>query len=172
MSTNLHFIERINVTSSTSALDVDNVFTDAYENYKIFITGLGTVGSTHTAMYIRMINDAGTIQTATTYDYAFRRYNSGATFSITRSTTANFFNLLTFDRPPESQGTVIDVFNARSTTDFTNINASSSTHWDGGMSGYTGIGTLATQEAHRGFQVLEPNVRPFDEGSIFVYGVK
>jgi hypothetical protein len=172
MSTNLHFIERINVTSSTSALNVDNVFTDAYENYKIFITGMGLVGSTQTALYIRMIDESGVVETATNYDYSFRRYNSGTTFSIIRSTTANFFNLLTFDKPPENQGTVIDIFNTRSATHYTNINASSSTHWDSGMSGYTGIGTLHLQEKHRGFQVLEPNVRPFDEGSVFVYGVK
>ena len=38
MATNLQFIKSVEVTSSTSSVDIDNVFTDNYDVYSILFT--------------------------------------------------------------------------------------------------------------------------------------
>ena len=172
MATNLEFIDSTEVTSSTSAFSFDNIFSDKYDVYEIYLTGFSTVGSTNTSQYIRLIDSGGSVISTTTYDYAFLRMPVNTSFSEGRSTTANFFVTGQMDLTPEVQNTKMIVYNPYSSSSYTFVQGQTSTRFAGNGNGYKFIGVEHTAQTIRGIQVLEPNVRPFDKGKISVYGVK
>ena len=172
MATNLEFIDSTEVTSSTSAFSFDNIFSANYDVYEIYLTGFSTVGSTQTSQYIRLIDSGGSVVSTTTYDYAFLRMPANTSFSEGKSTTANFFVTGQMDLTPEVQNTKMIVYNPYSSSSYTFVQGQTATRFAGNGNGYKFIGVEHTAQTIRGIQVLEPNVRPFDEGKISVYGVK
>jgi hypothetical protein len=172
MAGSLEFIDSTEVTSSTSAFSFDNIFSADYDVYQINLVGFSTVGTSHTAQYIRFINSSGSVISTTTYDYALYRMPSNTSFSQGRSETANFFTTGQMDKSSESSSTKMTIYNPYSSSSYTFAEGITSTSFAGNMNGYAFLGVEHTAQTIRGIQVLEPNVRPFDEGKIFVYGVK
>tara|TARA_R100001163_G_C5040126_1_gene178459 strand:- start:247 stop:765 length:519 start_codon:yes stop_codon:yes gene_type:complete len=172
MAGNLEFIKSVEVTSSVSSIDVDNVFTDDYDVYFVTVVGFSTVGTTQTRLYLRYIDSSGTVENGSTYDYATLRLNSNTAFTEAKSTTATYQQYSQIDQEPESSALSFYVFNPFDSSSYTFQTYQQASAAVGGFKGIKGIGVEHTAQSHRGFQILEISTRPFDKGKIFVYGVK
>ena len=172
MATNLEFINSFEITSSTSAFNCDNIFSADYDVYEIYIRNLATVGTLETSLYFRFIDSGGSVINGTTYDYAYLNMKANTSFLESRSTTASFIRVGSFDRPPEGSNGKFVIYNPYDSSSYTFLQAQASVRAAGIFVGYKAIGVEHTAQSVRGIQILEPNVRPFDEGNISVYGVK
>ena len=169
---NLEFIKSVEVTSSVSSIDVDNVFTDDYDVYFVTVVGFSTTGTTQTRLNLRYIDSSGTVVNGSTYQYATLRLNSGTAFTEATSTTQTYQQYSQIDQEPESSGLSFYVFNPFDSSSYTFQTYQQSSAANGGFLGIKGIGVEPTAQSLRGFQILEVSTRPFNTGKIFVYGVK
>jgi len=172
MATNLEFIKSVEVTSSVSSIDVDNVFTDDYDVYFVTVVGFSTTGTTQTRLNLRYIDSSGTVESGSTYEYATLRLNSGSAFTEAKSTNNTFQQYSQIDQEPEGAGLSFYVFNPYDSSSYTFQTYQQSSAVSGGSIGIKGIGVEHTEQSHRGFQILEISTRPFDKGKISVFGVK
>tara|TARA_Y100000004_G_scaffold192317_1_gene252647 strand:- start:9 stop:527 length:519 start_codon:yes stop_codon:yes gene_type:complete len=172
MATNLEFIKSVEVTSSVSSIDVDNVFTDKYDVYFVTITGFSTTSSTQTNLNLRFIDSTGSVETGSTYDYAGLALNSQSAFGEAKSTSATSIEFAPFDLTPENGNLAFYIYNPFDSSSFTFLNYQMASSRAVHFLGHKGIGVEHTAQLHRGFQMLEVLSRPFDEGKISVYGVK
>jgi hypothetical protein len=172
MATNLEFIKSVEVTSSVSSIDIDNVFTDKYDVYYISITGFGTVGTSQTRLYLRYIDSSGSVESSSTYDYATLRMGAGSAFTEAKTTTANYQQFSQIDKSPEGAGLSFYVFNPFDSSSYTFLTFQMASHYGSTFLGTKGIGVEHTAQSYRGFQILEISTRPFDKGTVSVYGVK
>ena len=172
MATSLEFIKSVDVTSSTSSINVDNVFSDNYDVYFITVVGFTTAGTTQTRLNLRYIDSSGTVESGSTYDYATLRLNTSTAFTEAKSTTQTYQQYSQIDRNPEGAGLSFYVFNPYDTNSYTFQTYQQSSSINGGSMGIKGIGVEHTAQSHRGFQILEISTRPFDKGKITVFGVK
>ena len=175
MATNLEFIKSVEVTSSTSSVDIDNVFTDKYNSYYITVTDFQTVSTTQTALYLRYIDSSGSVITGSTYDYAFLQMDSLRAFADIKSISNTQIKFNEIDDAPTGAGFIVYIHNPYDTSSYTFANWQTSSSWTGGsreLRATKGIGVEKTAQSIRGFQLFEVNTRPFDLGKISVYGVK
>ena len=175
MATSLEFIKSVEVTSSTSSVDIDNVFTDKYSTYYISVTNFQTVGTTQTALYLRYINSSGSVITTLTYDFAYLQMDSLRAFAEARTTVFNSIKLNEVDDAPTGAGFIGYIHNPYDTSSFTFGNWQNSSSWTGGsreLRTTKAASVEKTAQSIRGFQLFEINTRPFDLGKVSVYGVK
>ena len=172
MATNLQFIKSVEVTSSSSTFNVDNVFTDKYDVYFIKLTGFSTTGSTQTNLRLRYITSAGVVSTSATYDYAGLALNSQSAFGESKNTNQTSILFAPFDLSPEESNMVFYIHNPFDSSSYTFLNYQQASQRSGHFLGHKGIAVLKNAEAHRGFQMLEILGRPFNKGKVSVYGVK
>ncbi len=172
MATNLQFIKSVEVTSSTSSIDIDNVFTDNYDVYFISLTGFGTTSTQQTRLYLRYIDSSGSVESGSTYDYATLRMFAGSSFTEANSTTATYQQFSQIDQSPEGAGLSFYVFNPFDSSSYTFLTFQMASNYGSSFLGTKGIGVEHTAQSHRGFQILEISTRPFNSGTISVYGVK
>jgi len=175
MATNLEFIKSVEVTSSTSSVDIDNVFTDKYNSYYISITDFQTVSTTQTAIYLRYIDSTGTVITGSTYDFTFLQMDSLRAFAVNNSQLENKIKLNQIDDAPTGSGSIVYIYNPYDSSSYTFLNFQSAASWTGGsreLRSNKGLGVEHTAQSIRGFQLFEINTRPFDLGTVSVYGVK
>ena len=177
MATNLQFINKTEVTSGVTTVNVDNVFTDQYDVYMVQITGLHQNSNVANDVEgIRLIDNSGSVVTGSEYAYALLILYSGTTFSEQKSTsdTRLRLGLLTDQLSDGQTGGTFYVYNPNDSSSYTFINSqtfgfNSSDNNAGGKM----IGVHKTAETIRGFQLYESNgARPFGGGQITVYGVK
>ena len=172
MSTNLQFIHKETISASTSSVSIDNVFSTNYDVYKITINGVSTAGTTGTFLAIRFIDNSGSLITGNEYDWADLEMRSDTSFSDDNDTGVSFMRMngLT-DQSPESMGANVNIFNPYDSSSYTFINGQSS-GITSNLRGGKNIGVHKVAETIRGFAVIETNgSRPFDSGTISVYGV-
>jgi len=171
MAGSLEFITSVEVTSSTSSVDIDNVFTDNYDVYSILVTDFETVGSTQTALHLRYIDSSGSVITGSTYDYAYLQMDNDTSFSEIRSTTATTLKFNEVDIQPEGAGFQIYIYNPFNSSSYTFANWQTASFYSSKLRGTKAIGVEHTAQSIRGFQLLEIATRPFDRGKISVYGL-
>jgi len=175
MATNLEFIKSVEVTSSTSSVDIDNVFTDNYDVYSILVTDFETVGSTQTALHLRYIDSSGSVITGSTYDYAYLQMDSIRAFADIKNTNKTFLDYNLIDKAPTGAGLISYIYNPYSASSYTFSSWQNVSVWQAGaleLRGTKGIGVEKTAQSIRGFQIYETDTRPFDKAKISVYGVK
>lgn len=169
MASNLQFITKVSNDTSGSTFDVPNVFTDKYDEYKIFIRDILTDGATQTNIGIRYIDSSDTVVTSN-YEQVYARLNGGAAFSLSATSSIGYVFLGVTDQNFESLNGVITIYNPLQTT-YTFTMSEVSTHWDGGHNGYKNSSVQKSSTSMTGFQVMEPSARPFTDCQVSVYGV-
>jgi hypothetical protein len=169
---NLEFIKSVEVTSSVSSIDVDNVFTDDYDVYFVTITGFSTTSTIQTSLNLRYINNSGVVSSSATYDRANLFLNTQSAFSEDRATNETSHKFAPFDLTPENGNVAFYIYNPFDSSSYTFLNFQMASSRAAHFLGVKGIGVQKNAEAHRGFQILEELARPFDEGQINVYGVQ
>ena len=172
--TNLQLIEKFNIQSSTSAFSCDNVLTDAYDIYCIVSNNIKLVGTTQTNLSMRFLDSSGNAITgANDYGYAVRSTPANTSFANYTDGSSNLIlNAFGKDDGNEGSSAVIYIYNP--SNDSENTYGSFQSIGDNGtnVETFKGIFLYPTQASVRGFQVLETASRPFDEGTISIYGVR
>ena len=174
MATNLEFITAVEITSSQSTTNVDNIFSSNYDVYKIVLRGISTVGTTDLNLNARLIDNSGSVISDNEYDYAVLQLKSNASFTENKNTNFSRIDRISFsDQSPESQGTVLYVYNPNSSSSYTFLNWQDTHARGGGGSGFKGIAVHKVAETIRGINFFDVYTdRPYDKGTISVYGVK
>ena len=176
MATNLQLIHREPITSSQSTTSITNCFTSSYDVYKIVSSGISTAGTTAVTLNMRLIDSGGSVISDSEYDYGHLIMRTDAAFVEQYATgQTKFYRPFaeSTDQAPDSQGAIIYVFNPNDSSAYTfiiyqNMDSGSSLHI-----GMKGIGVHNVAEQITGFQLVEDNgSRPYDTGTISVYGVK
>ena len=173
MAGNLEFIKSVEITSSTSSVDVTDCFSTDYDVYKITTNDFSTVGTDSTQLYARYINSSGSVISASDYDIAYLNLKSNLAFGESRFTnqTSLFFQFGTIDQSPESNGAVAYIFNPFLSSSYT-FSLSQSSAMSTNLLGTKHIGVLKQSASMTGIQIFEANgSRPFDSGKISVYGL-
>ena len=174
MATNLQFITSVEITSSQSTTNVDNIFSSNYEVYKIVLRGISTVGTLDLDLNARLIDDGGSVISDNEYDYAVFQLKANSSFTQNKNTNYSRIDRISFsDQSPESQGTVLYVYNPNSSSSYTFLNWQSVHMVGGNGGGVKGIAVHKVAETIRGINFFDVNTdRPYDIGTIAVYGVK
>ena len=174
MATNLEFITSVEITSSQSTTNVDNIFSSNYEVYKIVLRGISTVGTLDLDLNARLIDNGGNVISDNEYDYAVFQLKANASSTENKNTNFSRIDRISFsDQSPESQGTVLYVYNPNSNSSYTFLNWQSVHMVGGNGGGVKGIAVHKVAETIRGINFFDVNTdRPYDSGTIAVYGVK
>ena len=170
---NLRLLDETIVTASTSHVSVKDVFSSDYDVYKITTNNFSTVGSTATALDLRLIDVGDVVVTRSNHDYAYLNMRASSTFTEINDQNARFFDNFfgVADQSPESGSSVTYVFNPFSSTSFTFL-INESSRRDGSFKSVKYIAVQKFARSMTGFCLFETNVRPFNSGVIRTYGLR
>ena len=170
----LNFISSVEISSSQSTTNVDNIFSSTYDNYKIILRAMSTVGTSDTQLNARLIDNSGSVISDSEYDYSVFQLNSSYGFTDNKNTNWNLINRISFlDQSPDSQGTVLYVYSPYVSSKYTFMNWQTTHHRGGDAEGLKGIAIHKSTEIIRGIQFYDAYTdRPYNTGQILVYGVK
>ena len=173
MAGNLEFITSVEVTTSTSSVDVTDCFSADYDVYKITTNDFSTVGTTATGLDMRFLDSGGSVVSASNYDYAYLNMKADTTFAEARATNATFIDNMfaPIDQSPEGASSVSYVFNPFSSSSYSFVLNQSARTDGGNFRGIKLIGVLKQTATMSGFRLFEQSTRPFDSGKISVYGL-
>ena len=172
MAGSLVLISSQTISSSISSIDFDNVFSAKYDVYKIINSNLSTVSAVNGSTDMRLLDSTGTVISANEYDYAQQILRTNSAFGERKATSATSWSDVfgAEDEHPESNGTVMYVFNPFDSSSYTFIAQSNVFSVANVHRGYKGIGVHKSAESCRGFQVsFQQNA---DGGVFSVFGVK
>ena len=175
MATSIQFITSLDINTSQSTTDLDNIFSNAYDVYKIVLRNFKTVGTTDMNLNARLIDNNGSVITQSEYDYAVEQIKSNTGFSENKNQNYYTIDRILFtDKIPESQGTVMYVYNPYNSSAYTFITWQDTHHRGGSASGgFKGIAVHKNTEAIRGIRFYDVYTnRPYNSGKILVYGVR
>ena len=168
----LKFIHQEVISTSTSSVDITDVFTSAFDVYCITASDFSTVGTTAVGINARWINSSGSV-ISSGYHAADLTIADNATFVEGRTTTGTAAGIFgAYDQLPDSMGSIAYVFNPLDTNYTYSLNQQSRS--DSQIyRGSKGIQVLKSTDSITGFRALETTgSNPFDTGKITVYGVK
>lgn len=170
---NLEFIHQEVITSSTSSVDITNVFSSKYDVYCITATDFSTVGTNATGINVRLINSSGTVISTGSYDNATFTLADNATFVEDKNVNSNLTSFFDgFDQAPDTFGSVAYVFNPYSST-YTFAVTEGSRSDETIYRGTVRTSVLKNTDVITGFRALDSSgTKPFNTGKITVYGVK
>ena len=170
---NLRLINETTPTS-VSSFQINDVFTDDFDIYKITISGVDS-STTDTWAMMRFVNASGSLDSFSNYDYANLQYRSYAGFSENRGTNLTELQYVFFDSTDNtSAGAVIYVFNPTSTSSYTFMIAQSNGFNDavgGGSDGLKYIGVLKQTASIKGFGFRRLS-GTYDNLKIRTYGLR
>jgi len=174
MAGNLEFIHKETISTTTSSVNVDNIFSADYDVYKITMYGITTLGTTPTTLALRFIDSGGSVISGAEYDFASLRMDSNVAFTEDRATaTTSIQFIATLDQDAETMGAVTYIFNPYDSSSYSFLLNQSSGALSGNMRGSKTIGVHKVAETVRGINIIEQNgSRPLEEGYIVIYGVK
>ncbi len=176
MAGNLEFIHSEEIPSSVLTVNIDNVFSDKYDIYKVIYRGINQ--STNVSNGIegfRFINASGSVNTGNNYAYAVRNMMSNNSLSISDNEAANFLwvGMITDQRSDGSTSGVCYIYNPYNSSTYTFVNSQATGMNSSEKRFSKGMGVYQVAESVRGFQIYESNSsRSFVNGRISVYGVK
>jgi len=175
MAGNLEFIkETINNTYRATTLEVTDCFTTNYDVYAIIVNGQ-TYNSTAFQMLVRLIDNTGTVITASEYDYAWLQLRSNASFNEVRNTAQTEWNrpFNISDLAPQTNQGIMYLYNPADSSSYTFAQSQSASMNDStSLRGGKFIGVHKVAEEITGIQVYATS-NVFEVGtSIKVYGVK
>ena len=107
----LKFIHQEVISTSTSSVDITDVFTSAFDVYCITASDFSTVGTTAVGINARWINSSGSV-ISSGYHAADLTIADNATFVEGRTTTGTAAGIFgAYDQLPDSMGSIAYVFN-------------------------------------------------------------
>ena len=171
---NLELITSVTVSSGVTTVDVDNVFSANYDVY--FVQFVGIYQSTNVDNGIeglRLIDNAGSVITASEYGYANLNMPSGSAFAENRFATRDFiFFGMYADQLSDGQANAsMYIYNPYSSS-YTFIQSQAAGKNSSDFYGGKTIGVHQVAETIRGFQLYESDgTRTFGGGQINVYGL-
>jgi len=174
MAGNLEFIHKETISTTTSSVIVDNIFSSNYDVYKITMYGITTLGTVPTPLGLRFIDSGGSVISGTEYDYASLRMESHQIFTDDKDTaTTSIKFIATLDQDAETMGAVTYIFNPYDSSSYSFLINQSAGAFSGNMRGSKTIGVHKSAETVRGINIIDLNgARPLEEGYIVIYGVK
>jgi hypothetical protein len=174
MATNLQFITSFQITSSQETTDLDNIFTNQYDVYKVIFSGFSTVGTSTGNINLRIIDDSGTVDTNNVYDYTVYELRTDTGYQDNKNEGfGRIDRLMKIDQSPDVFGSVLYVYNPKSSSTFTFFHWQGSGKYAGATRGLKGHAVHRVQESIRGLRIFETNGgRPYDTGKISIYGVQ
>ena len=99
--------------SGANIVDVNNIFSDDFDIYRVVVSDWNTDGTGGTTYYMRLLNSAGTMQINAQYEYAHRRTNS----ANTTISDAGQFDQTSWENPflsaypvPDTSSGIVDFF--------------------------------------------------------------
>jgi len=172
MSTNLEFIQEFEVTGTVQTLDCDNVFTDKYDVY--YLTVALKESSAGNAQWIRMrlIDNSGSVITASEYDYAQLVMPSNSGFYDTNRASGQ--NVILYGgigyTDDTGNGGSLYVYNPNDSSSYTFLQAQAGSTVGNVLYGTKGISVHKSTETIRGIRFLTSAY--WGSGTVSVYGVK
>jgi len=168
---NLRLLNETNVTSSTSTVNVTDVFSADYDIYKITLDNITCSGSSDN-FSARLINSSGS-QITNNYAYAGQIMYSYAGFGENKSTSADRWQRLVISGTVlKLGGLVMYVFNPFSTSSYS-FQLSQANSYDGsGMQGYKNIGVNKNTTSCTGISFFDNGGLTIDNIDIKVFGLR
>jgi len=172
MATNLQFIKNITSTEEVSSLNLDNIFSDAYDVYCITCSHIDVVtGGLYPDLAWRYLKASdGSVDDSANYDYA----NLGMALigSYTQNRNVNqtrFYHQYNHTTEKASGGFIMYVYNPFSST-YTFASGQSGQYYNGDryQAGWKGISVHTVAQSNTGIQLATGTAY----ASFNVYGVK
>ena len=175
MAGNLELIHTQDMSTSTSDIDITNLFSDTYSTY--FISTSGVESSGYSRFTMRLLDSGGTAITATEYDVAILLLNSASSFTESRATSDNrFYQFLGYNLTVgggNSQGATAYIHNPYDSSSYTFVTLQASTY--GGATpklyGSKYIGVHKSAEQLSGIQMIRSDAATMDNMTVNVYGL-
>ncbi len=171
MATNLEFITSFEVTGTVQSLDCDNIFSDEYDVYYLTVALKESSSGNDQWIRMRLIDNAGSVITATEYAYAQLNLIANTSFNEGRSGGANailYGGIGYSDDTGNSAG--LYVYNPNDSSSYTFLQAQSGSTVGGTLYGGKGISVHKSAETIRGINFH--TTAYWGSGTVSVYGVK
>jgi hypothetical protein len=167
---NLELIDKTEITTSVSSVDITDVFSSKYDVYKIVTNGIEDTTNTP-SLHIRFINSSGSVISASNYDYAYWNMRSEAGFAQSTGTNQSYIRgVFGFSSATHSQGSVTYIFNPYLATSYT-FGLSQFSSYNTTLRSIKNIGVLKQTASMTGFQLFDIDSTNFSEGVIKTYGL-
>ena len=171
---NLEFINSF-TSGSVTSFSIDNIFSDKYDVY--YITGnTGNTDFTNDGIDLRLLDNTGTVISATEYDFARLNVYAHIPFIETRSTSDTYFMtaLMYMKDNPSAIGAGFSmyIFNPYNSSSYSFLTLQN-VGFDGGVNGMFGtksIGVHKVAETIRGINLS--STETMNAVEVSVYGVK
>ena len=160
----LVFIKETTVSGTPSAIDVDNVFSSTYLNYRV-IFDLSNGSSTEIRM--GFFDTSGAIDT--TANYASQRLNVDGATLVGQRTTGLTAGIVAYGDAPTATAS-LDIFKPNIATDRTFVQSHELTQTNTVRIEFVNM-VYGVNKAFRGFRLTAPSSN-FDGGKIIVYGYR
>ena len=169
----LRLINETTVSSSVSSVNIENVFTDDFDIYKITSNGIELTSNGGANIDLRFINSSGSV-ISTNYALAILNLKSNTSFSEGNRSTNNDRVQFFYGRAGasgETTGSVAYIFNPTNTSSYT-FGVFQNFYDNNNISpeGSKGILSLTQTNSITGFQAFSSST--FDEGVIRTYGLR
>ena len=171
MATNLEFINSFEVTGTVQSLDCDNIFSDKYDVYYLTVALKESSAGNDQWIRMRLIDNSGSVITASEYAYAQLNLISNTSFNESRSggTTAILYGGIGYSDDTGNGGSLY-VYNPNDSSSYTFLQAQSGSTVGGTLYGGKGISVHKSAETIRGINFH--TTAYWGSGKISVYGVK
>ncbi len=166
----LRLLNKTEITSSVSSVNVTDVFSADFDIYCYTITDLSS-SSNATTTRTRFINSSGSVITSSDYDYAFLNMFSNQSFTEPVSTTAdNITGFVDTTQNDLSAGVTTWIFNPFNSSTYTfGLSQTMSTQ---NLRAKKAIGVLHQIASITGFQLYNTAGDNLDAGTIRTYGLR
>lgn len=170
----LRLINQTEIISSSSTVNITNVFSADFDVYKIVVSNMTVAGASPTGVTMRLINSSGSVITSANYQYGYLSMTDYTTFVETKSSTATYFaemfGVAYQNSSSHNANGVAYIFNPYSSSLRTYvINETSS----GSLRSSKGSYSVPFTTSITGFQLWDnTTARPFDSGLINTYGLR
>ena len=173
MAGNLEFIHQEQVQGTALTINIENVFSDKYDIYKVVYSGFVQSSDVSNGIEgFRFINASDSVNTGNNYAYAVRNMLSSGTISISDAEANNFLwiGMITDQRTDGSTSGVCYIYNPYDASKYTFVNSQATGKNSSEKRFSKGMGVYQVAERVRGFQIYESNSsRAFINGRISVY---
>ena len=170
----LRLINETEITSSVSSVDITDVFSADFDIYQIEVTDFKRSTATDIWFYLRYINSAGSVVTASNYDYAFLQMRSDSAFGEFRGTNQSY-SIYTIAGSSSGGAMSMFIFNPYSSSSYTfmlNQHSLLDTTPNANMNGKQ-INVLKQTSSISGFQLYSSSAgKGVDNAKIRTYGLR
>ena len=171
MATNLQFIDSFEVSGTVQSLDCDNIFSSNYDVYYLTIKFQESSAGNDQWTRIRLIDNAGSVITASEYDYAQFNQISNTSFVQSRATgQAQILYGGVGYSDDQTNGAQLYVFNPNDSSSYTFLLGQGASSVGTVLYGTRAISVHKSAETIRGINFHTTAF--WGSGKVSVYGVK